>query len=63
MRALHYAAIRVTEGREWIDTSTIALLPEIARENGESADSLIPLWASHNRLLRIAQVEIREVGR
>lgn len=58
-----YAAVRVTNGREWIDMATFSGDPNMAIMNADKTDVLIPWWAQDNRRLRIAQVEVAEVTR
>lgn len=51
-----YAAIRETEGRNWIDVSCLDVLPELARGKAENYDRKDPGYAAVNRLVRIAEL-------
>lgn len=56
-----YAAIRTTDGREWIDTTTLSLLRDEATQAATDTDKLIPHYAADNPVVRISRVEIREM--
>lgn len=58
---LLFVAIRKNEQREWLDSSTIALLPEIVQERIDAATVAIPSWAKENPVVRIAPVKVFEV--
>jgi hypothetical protein len=55
-----YAAIRETEGRLWIDVSSVRVLPELTREHCDDMEQRIPDWAAVNRLVRIAELTLSE---
>jgi hypothetical protein len=57
-----YVAIRYSDdGHEWLDTSTVDYTITGARAKADKTDNYIRQWAQANRVVRIAQVELREV--
>jgi hypothetical protein len=57
-----YAAIRETEGKMWIDVSSVNVLPELTRSHAEAFDRKIPDWAAVNRFVRIAELHLSEAA-
>ena len=56
-----YAAIRLTEGKEWLDISSIALFREEAQSKANATDTTIgPHWARANPVVRIVEAMIVE---
>jgi hypothetical protein len=58
----YYAAIRRTEGREWIDISTLSWCRKTAANKAERQDSLLPRWAEANPVVWVSVVEVRELA-
>jgi hypothetical protein len=56
-----FAAIRKTEGKEWIDTLTIQLTRNQSATSAEMTDTVIPGWARINPIVRVVSVLITEV--
>lgn len=57
----YFCAVRCTDGREWLDISTISLLAEEAERKAKETDTKLPQWARYNPVVRFAIVEIREI--
>lgn len=59
-----YAAIRrdIDSGKEYIDIDTVEYLADMSKAEVHKTDREIPGWAKSNPLLRIAQVQITEIG-
>ena len=55
-----WAAVRNTEGREWIDINTLEVTADLARSAASVTDALIPLYAADNPVVRIVRVEVGE---
>lgn len=60
-KASGYMAVRKTEGREWLDFHTLAVLPEITKRQMSTYNEMLPAWAKDNPVTRIARVVIEEV--
>lgn len=56
-----FAAVRFTEGREWVDTGTLNVLREEAEFSANRVNETMPYWASHNKVMRIAEFKLTEV--
>ncbi len=56
-----FAAIRKTEGKEWIDTLTIQLTRNQSATSAEMTDRVIPGWGKINPVMRVTEVLITEV--
>ncbi len=56
-----WAAVRHTEGKDWIDWRTLSGSESDARDLVRSFDMQMPSWARENPVARYAKVEIREV--
>lgn len=56
-----FAAIRKTEGHEWIDSTTIGGLPETARNSAKRDAMMMPGWSAANPVQRIAEIGIVEL--
>lgn len=56
------AVVRETEGRQWIDVSTIALLADMSRAKADAADAMIPAWAAVNRQVNCVEFDLVERG-
>lgn len=56
-----WAAVRLTDGEEWIDTSSISILREEAEEKAEKLNNQIPQWAAANIFKRISCFELTEI--
>jgi hypothetical protein len=58
----YFAAVRHSaDGYDWIDSQTLAVLPELAKRKADAADREIPQWAQANRQVRIARVRLEEI--
>lgn len=55
-----FAAVRMTDGREWIDASAVSLLPELVKSANAALHRRIPTWQRHNPVVRIVPVTITE---
>lgn len=55
-----FAAVRRTEGRDWMDTETIRLLREMTAESAKATDERVPSWATHNPVVRIVSIYVSE---
>jgi len=56
-----YAAIRCTEGHEWIDKESMACSQAQAQTLSIALDQRIREWASENPVIRISKVRIEEI--
>ena len=56
----YWAAIRKNDVHEWIDTTTISVLPEEAYRKAIEENRQIPKREKINPVIRISHVEIRE---
>lgn len=56
-----YAAVRLSEGREWVDISTIRLEPVEAKASAREVDQRIPHWAQANPVVRVGPFDIQEI--
>lgn len=56
-----WAAIRQTDGREWIDSNSLSCDKQTAEANAEMLNNAIPTWAPANKVQRIVRVEIKEI--
>jgi len=61
METTAYVVIRKTEDREWIDISTISLLPGEAKYRADECDKWISTWAKDNKQVRVVQVRISTI--
>lgn len=57
-----FAAVRLTEGREWLDMATFSLDAARTMQSVAETNKLIPWWARDNVTVRIARVNVREVS-
>lgn len=55
-----WAAIRRTDGREWIDPSSISGLRSEAERKSSKRDKELAGWASANRVVRISEILLQE---
>ena len=62
LTSLAYVPVRRCEETpcEWLETAALGLSPDQAREKAAQLDSLIPVWAAANPVVRIALVTLRE---
>ena len=56
-----WLAVRQGEKGPWLDTSTLATLPEIAGDKACFNDHAIPWWAKIHPVVRMAKVRVEEV--
>lgn len=61
LTAIRYAPVYLTEGREWIDTTSIRSDARTAELAAKEFERQSQSWSFDNKLVRIAKVEIREV--
>lgn len=61
---IRFAAVRKTtdSGKEWIDHGTISGVKELAEQRARVSDIEAPGWRMAHPVVRITQVEIREVA-
>ena len=55
-----WAAIRLVDGHEWLDTETISFSTEDVIRKSDRITANIPKWAKDNPIVRISQIEIYE---
>lgn len=61
LTTIAFVAVRKNpDGKEWLDTSTLDLLPDLAREHARATDRLIPDWANAQPVLRVVKVTVME---
>jgi hypothetical protein len=58
-----YCALRkpVDDDRVWIDTGTLALLPELCKTSAQITDLDTPNWSKANPIVAIVAVDIKVV--
>jgi len=60
LTASFWAAVRLTEGTEWMDNSTTSGLRHLSQEAADKSDRFIPVWAKDNPVQRIARFDAVE---
>ena len=60
-RDLLYFPVRESDGVEWIDISSWGYVAQTAKDKAEGTDSVIPIWANDNQVVRIAQFRLSEI--
>lgn len=57
-----WAAVRKTEGKEWIDRDTIDTSFKGAKAESSLTDEVIPGWAKDNPVVRVVPIVVKEVS-
>lgn len=58
----YYCAVRLTEGREWFDISTLSLAIDDCMRKADKINSYLGAWAAVNPIVRFVRVKIKEAG-
>jgi hypothetical protein len=56
-----YFAIRKSDGMEWVDINAWGYVPITCQSKADDTDNALPMWAKDNKVVRIAQFEIKEI--
>ena len=61
MKEKLYCVKRLTDGNVWLDTCTISVSRELAREKADVVDKQIPKWAAENPQIQVVPVSLEEI--
>ena len=56
---INWAAIRETDGEQWIDISSLSGNREVCESKTISMNNRIPHWAKDNPIIRFTKVEVK----
>jgi len=57
-----YLAVRKTDGKEWFDINAWGYVVAMVDDKTSKVDKATPHWSKDNPVVRVAQVEIKEIN-